>query len=298
MKTTSSILTPSVATLKALLALAAILISLDAAAAPCDNPAQLRFSFVPQGDVRNDTAAFQPLIERVQELAGKPVSIVTPSSYASVIEGLQAGAIDFALLGAASYAAAKKADPDIMVFATFFKKGGAFDSDGTFYNSVLVTKAGGSFNDIGSLRGATLALTDPNSTSGYLVPHHGFPKASGQALGSYFGKIVYAGDHDHAALAVLKGQVDAAFVASFHLSDLVRAGKAKQSDFKEVWRSEPIPREPFVYRNRLCAPIKEQIISVFLKSSAEQNKSILDRFQAQRFVPMNDGDYRMIRELY
>lgn len=281
-----------------LLALAAILFSLGAAAAPCDNPERLRFSFVPQGDVRSDTEAFQPLIERVQTLAGKPVAIVTPASYASVVEGLRAGTIDFALLGPASYAAAKKADPNIMVFATFSKKGGAFDSDGTFYHSLLVTKGRGRFHDIGSLRGATLALTDPVSTSGAVVPRHAFPKASGQAVDAFFGKIVYAGDHDHAALAVLGGQVDAAFVASFHLSDLVRAGKAVPGDFRIVWRSEPIPREPFVYRNQLCEPIKKQIVSVFLKSSADQNKAFLDRFQAQRFVPASDADYRIIHELY
>ncbi len=283
---------------KTLLALAASLFSLGAWAESCDNPERLRFSFIPQGDIRSDAEAFQPLINRVQKIVGKPVSIIKPSSYASVIEGLQAGTIDFALLGPASYAAAKKADPDIMVFATFFKKGGAFDSDGMFYNSLLVTKGDGHFSDISSLHGATLALTDPNSTSGYVVPHHFFPKASGQALESYFGKIVYAGDHDHAALAVLSGKVDAAFVASYHLSDLVRAGKASPGDFKVIWRSEQIPREPFVYRNKLCTPIKEKIVSVFLKSSTEQIKVTLDRFQTERFVPMNDTDYRMIRELY
>ncbi|MEI7457544.1 MAG: phosphate/phosphite/phosphonate ABC transporter substrate-binding protein [Nitrosomonadales bacterium] len=298
MKTFRSTRTCSSVSGKTLVALAALMFSLVASASSCDNPERLKFSFIPQGDVRSDTEAFQPLINRVQAMVGKPVSIITPSSYASVIEGLQSGNIDFALLGPASYAAAKKADPDIMVFATYFKKGGAFDSDGTFYRSVLVTKGGGRFKDIDSLHGTTLALTDPNSTSGYLVPQKTFPKVNGQTFESYFGKIVYAGDHDHAALAVLSGQVDAAFVASFHLSDLVRAGKAKPIDFNVVWRSEPIPREPFVYRNRLCATIKKKIVEVFLKSSDEQNKNILDRFQAQRFVPMSDADYKLIRDLY
>jgi phosphonate transport system substrate-binding protein len=281
-----------------LLALAALLFASGAGAAACDNPARLRFSFVPQGDVRRDSEAFQPLIRRIEARVGKPVAIVTPASYASVVEGLLAGTIDFALLGPAAYAAAKKADAGITPFATFAKNGGAFDSDGMFYNSLLVTRSDGRFKDLHALHGATLALTDPGSTSGSVVPRHAFPKASGQALDSFFGKIVYTGDHDHAGLAVLNGQVDAAFVASFHLSDLVRAGKAKPGDFRVLWRSEPIPREPFVYRNRLCAALKEQIVGVFLNSSAEQNQRFLDRFQAQRFVPVVDADYRIIRELY
>ncbi len=294
----ASYLLPRAFPVKFLLAVAALLFSLSNEATSCDNPEQLRFSFVPQGNVRNDTDAFQSMIERVQKQSKKPVVIVNPISYASVIEGLLAGTIDFALLGPASYAAAKKEDPSIIAFATFSKNGGAFDSDGMFYNSLLVTKSGGRFNDIDSLHGAILALTDPGSTSGAVVPRHEFPKTSGQTLDSYFGKIVYAGDHDHAALAVLNGQVDAAFVASFHLSDLVRTGKANPDDFNVIWRSEQIPREPFVYRNRLCASIKEHIVGVFLKNSAEQNRIFLDKFQAQHLVPVNDADYRIIREMY
>lgn len=280
-----------------LLLMAMTVLSTNAVAA-CDNPEQIKFSFVPQGDVRKDIEYFQPMIKRVQALVGKSVIIVTPSSYATVVEGLVAGNIDFALLGPAAYASARKMSPDIIPFATFSKKGGSFDSDGMFYNSLLVTKDDGRFSDIKSLQGATLALTDPGSTSGYLVPQRRFPKASGQPLDTYFGKIVYTGDHDHAALAVLNGQTDAAFVASFHLSDLVRAGKAVPGDFKVIWRSEPIPREPFVYRNQLCSAIKESIIRTFLKSTAEENKLFLERFQAQKFVPISDSDYNIIKELY
>lgn len=279
-------------------AFVALVLSLGVAAAPCDNPEQLRFSFVPQSDVRKYTEAFQFLMERVETATDKPVTIVTPSSYTSVIEGLQSGSIDFAMLGPAAYAAAKKADPNIIAFATYAKKGGAFDSDGISYNSLLIVKAGSPFVDIASLRGATLALTDPLSTSGSVVPRHQFPKVVGKPLESYFSKIVYAGDHDHAALAVLKGQVDAAFVASEQLSNLVAANKAAPDNFKVLWRSAPITRDAFVYRNKLCAAIKEKIINVFLKSSAEQNKPFFQKYPALNFVPASDDDYRLIRELY
>lgn len=285
-------------TIASLSTLATLIVSLSASALPCDNPERLTFSFVPQGGVRSDAETFKPLIERVHKLTDKAVTIITPTSYASVVEGLIAGNIDFALLGPATYASAKKVDPSITVFATLSRKAGVFDSGGTFYHSLLITKGNERFNDIASLRGTTLALTDPGSTSGSIVPHHAFPKASGQALESYFGKVVYAGDHIHASLAVLNGQVDAAFVDSEHLSNLIQSGKAVADDFKVIWRSEPIPHEAFVYRNKLCASIKEKIINVFLKSSAEQNKLFFEKYQALSFIPVNDEDYRLIREMY
>ena len=282
---------------KVILVLVAMLYSLAAVAGACDSPERLRFAFVPQSGERIDAKVFKPIALRVEALVGKPVSLVTPASYSSVIEGLLAGTIDFAQLGPASYVTAKKTDSGITVFATVATKAGAFDADGAFYRSLLVTKGAGPFGGIESLRGATLALTDPASTSGAVIPRHAFPKASGQSLEAYFGKIVYTGDHDHAGLAVLSGKVDAAFMASYHLSDLVRSGKARASDFKVVWSSDPIPRGALVYRNRLCATITEKVASIFLKDSADQNRLILDRLGAQRFVPALDADYRIIREL-
>lgn len=284
--------------LRTLLLIAGLLPAISTQAATCDNPERLKFSFVPQGDVRHDSEAFRPLLARLQRALGKPVSIVAPASYGAVIEGLLAGNIDLALLGPASYAAAKKTDSGITAFASFAKKGGAFDDDGRFYHSLLVTRSDSRFTDIAALRGASLALTDPNSTSGYVVPRHFFPQASGQAFDRFFGKIVFTGSHDRAGLAVRNGQIDAAFVASFHLSDLVRTGLAKADDFRVLWRSAALPREPFVYRQRLCAGIKAQIVSVFLKHSDEENRSLLNRLNAKSFVPVGDDDYRLIRELY
>jgi phosphonate transport system substrate-binding protein len=69
---------------KFLFAFAALLFSLCNEATSCDNPERLRFSFIPQGNVRNDADAFQFMIERVQKQAGKTVVVVNPTSYASV----------------------------------------------------------------------------------------------------------------------------------------------------------------------------------------------------------------------
>lgn len=277
--------------------LLAILLSPAVNAEVCENPVRLRFSFVPQGNVRSTTEAFQPLIQHINKLVGKPVVIVPPSSYNSVIEGLLSGTIDFALLGPASYVAAKQADPGITAFASFSRISGAFDTSGSSYHSLLIAKSNAPFHDIPSLHGATLALTDPKSTSGAVVPRYDFPKSSGQSLESFFGKIVYAGDHFHAAQAVLNKEVDVAFVASSNLSDLVRDGKVRAEDFRVIWRSQPLPLDPFVYRKQLCAPLRNKLIEVFLKDGLKDNKTFFNKFHSKYFIPASDADYRIVREL-
>lgn len=263
----------------------------------CENPAQLRFSIIPMEDTQKQLAAYRPLFERLETVLGKHVVAITPTSYGSVVEGLLAGSIDLAVLGPASYVSAKKSDAGITVFATYAKKAGAFREEGAFYRSMLIVRKGGRLQTVESLRGATLAFVDPVSTSGTVLPLHVFPKVIGMPINKYFGHITYAGDHPKAALAVLNGQVDAAFVSGTYLSELVRGGRAKPEDILVVWRSEPIPMDPIVYRGHLCEALKDKIRKVFLEAGGEKDQALLDNLRATRFVPMNDADYRIIREL-
>lgn len=263
----------------------------------CENPGQLRFSIIPMEDTQKQLTAYQPLFKRLEALLDKRVVAVTPSSYGSVVEGLLAGSVDLAVLGPASYVSAKRSDPDITVFATYAKKAGAFREEGPFYRSMLIVKNGGRFHNVESLRGATLAFVDPVSTSGTILPSHAFPKVTGVPVAKYFSRITYAGDHTQAALAVLNGQVDAAFVSGTYLSELVLGGRAKAEDILVVWRSEPIPMDPIVYRGHLCGSLKDKIRKAFLETDREKDRVLLDNLRATRFVPMHDADYRVIREL-
>jgi phosphonate transport system substrate-binding protein len=265
--------------------------------AECETPTRLRFSIVPEGSVQRDMAAFQPLFDELQAALGIPVEVVMPSSYGSVIEGLLAGAIDLARLGPASYVSAKRGDPAITAFATYAKKAGAFQGEGAYYHSMLVVSAHGTPPAIAALRGKNLALVDPDSTSGALIPRKWFPKVIGVPIERYFGRVSYAGSHDEAVLAVLDKRVAAAFVASTHLSALVRSGKARPEDFKVLWQSAPIPTDPFVYRGQLCRNIKEKIHAVFLGRKRKSGDAVLDGMAAVRFVPVSDRDYQPIREL-
>lgn len=277
--------------------LCAILTTISASAADCDDPPRLRFSLVPQGNAKNDAATFRPLFEALERELGKSIEIIYPSSYGFVVEGLLAASIDLAFMGPASYASARNSDRDIRAFASYSLKAGAFQEEGAFYRSLLVVRSNSRFRDSESLRGAVLALVDPVSTSGAVLPRHLYSPVINGPFEKYFGRVVYTGGHDKSAAAVASGQVDAAFVASNHLSDLISAGKARKDDYQVLWRSELIPLDPFVYRDRLCAPIKHTIRKVFLNNNGEEYGTVLKKLNAVRFSPISDDSYRTIREI-
>ncbi|NDP58619.1 MAG: phosphate/phosphite/phosphonate ABC transporter substrate-binding protein [Oxalobacteraceae bacterium] len=277
---------------------AALLVLLAAAvpghAADCERPARLRYSMVPEGDVKSDLARFRPLLDRLQATLGMPVEVVTPASYGTVIEGLLAGAVDLARLGPSSYLAARKADPAITPFATFSQPAGAFQSAGPFYQSLLIVRADGPLKQPASLRGVSLALVDPDSTSGNKVPRYFYSQVTGMSLESWFGRVSYAGTHTGAATAVIDGRAAAAFVSSFQLSTMINEGKLLPQELRVLWRSAPLPMDPFVYRGTLCPDITDKIRAVFLGRHGLTEAPVLDGMNAIRFLPIQDSDYRVL----
>ena len=262
----------------------------------CERPRHLRFSVVPDGDVQTALKNYQPILDDLQSSLGIPVEVFTPSSYGAVIEGLLSGSIDVARLGPASYVSAKASDPDITAFSTFAQKRGAFDDEGAFYYSLLVVRTETPFKTAEDLRGKTLALVDPDSTSGNKIPRQLFSRVIGIPLERHFGRISYAGSHPLAAAALLQGRVDAAFVSSANLTTLVTEGKMHKEDVRVLWRSMPIPMDPFVYRGSFCRDVQDKIRAAFLdqrKSSA----TVLKSMNAIRFVPVRDRDYQVIKDL-
>ena len=145
------------------------------------------------------------------------------------------------MLGPASYIAAHRTDPGINAFASLSRKPGIFQEDGAFYRSLLVVSAHSAKRSVEALRGASLAVVDPNSTSGMIIPRHYLAQEFKVKLNDHFGRVVYTGNHPRSAMLVHDGHVDAAFVSSYQLSEVVAAGKAKAEDFLVLWKSPRIP---------------------------------------------------------
>lgn len=286
--------------LAAVLAATAMSLTLVATstAAECERPTRLRISFVPQGELQDDGAAMKPLFDDLERTLRMPVEIITPASYGAVTEGLLAGAVDIARLGPATYVSVRKSDPHITPFATLLRMPDGFSEGGTAaYYSMLIVRQHGPVTSISGLKGKRLALADPESTSGALIPLHVFSRQLGTSLDKYFSRIGYSGNHEQSVAAVLNKEADAAFVASANLGSLIAAGKVKRSDIRVLWKSAPIPFDPFVYRGQLCEDIRKKIRAVFFNKKSANVQSTLSAIHAQEFVAAEDKNYNIIRDL-
>jgi phosphonate transport system substrate-binding protein len=269
-----------------------------ARAAECENPDALTFAIVPTEESVAELELYKPITDRMAKMTGKSIEFFMPTSYASVVEGLLGGFVDVAVLGPYSYVIANEKDPTIEVFATYAKKPGHLQEEGPGYRAALVSKKGTKYTDIESLKGATVGLTDPGSTSGNLMPRVVFAEVIGMDIDKYFGKVAYTGSHELSTVAVAEGKVDAAFVATHRFDNVVNKGEVKLDEFVVLWQSDPIPQDPFVYRNTLCKDIRDNVAATFLGLKDEPNaKKFLANVKSNTFVPMTSADYDIIRAL-
>jgi phosphonate transport system substrate-binding protein len=264
----------------------------------CENPEALRFSIIPTEESVQELTLYKPVLDILSEMTGKDIEFYMPTSYASVIEAQLGGWVDIAVHGPNSYVIAKEQDPTIEVFATYAKKKGHMQEEGPGYQAVLITKKGTEFDTIEKLEGSVLALGDPASTSGNLIPRVEFMKLINEDLDTYFSKVVYTGGHDLTTMAVFEGKTDAGFVASHRFDNVVDRGLVTLDDFNILWRSRVVPQDPFTYRGALCQELKDKIKQTFLTlHERPEAAEYLANVNSNRFVEMTDADYDLIREL-
>ncbi len=282
--------------------IAAVTLAVSSAAwsqAKCEDPRALKFSLVPTQDSVREITYYKPILDQLQKNTGKRIEFYMPTSYSSVVEALMGKWVDVAVLGPESYVIARKQDQTIEVFATYSRLKNGIQEAGPGYKSVLISKKGSKFNDVASLKGAVLALVDPASTSGALVPEHVFPKAANTPpLKEYFSRVVFSGGHDLGAIAVMEGKVDAAFVATHRFMETVNAGKVKQEDFNYLWYSPLIPQDPFVLRNTLCDDLKKKIVDTFMAvDQSDDGRKYLANVKSEKVVRMTDAAYNVVRDV-
>ena len=257
---------------------------------------RLVFSMIPKKDIDEQLREYQPLMSLLSEGLGVPVEMVRASSYQSVMDSLTSGAVDVAVLGPAAYIQAHQRNPDIEAFASLAVAAGHYTPAGSFYSSILIVDRNSPFETAEDLQGSTVALTDPDSTSGALIPETRFADHIGQPLRRFFAGQVYAGSHDKAMDALLASKVEAAFVSSSRVDEYVTRGTIDRDRFRVIWRSEPLHYDPFVFRAGLCQAFKSNIIRV-MTTPSEQRRRFLESQQATEITRVKHESYAPLESL-
>ncbi len=237
--------------------------------------------------------AFQKLL---QEKLGIPVKVFPAADYAGVMQGLAAGQLDATEFSPSAFAGTwldcKCVEPVVVPL----EKDGAI-----FYIAAMVVRKDSGINSIDDMKGHSLAFTDPNSASGYLIPSVTLrAKGIDLADGKYFSHTGFSGGHEQGVVAVLNRQYDACVVWASGQGDeatgftrgvlrsMVDKGMLKMADVKIIWKSDKVPNGPWAIRSALPAGLK-QAFHDFMRDLPVSHKDIYDSVEQGTGVGYQDA---------
>ncbi|MBV7539754.1 phosphonate ABC transporter substrate-binding protein [Acidovorax sp. sic0104] len=255
------------------------------------NPARaanaLTVGLIPSEDSRAMIANSQAMMDMLSKSLGMPVKPFVAADYNGVIEALRSKRLDVAYLGPFSYVMGTTVAPIEAFAVAETKKAGR-----AFYHSLIVAHKDSGIKTVADLKGKTFAFVDPTSTSGHLFPKAGLMK-EGFNTDKDFGRVIFSGSHDSNAVAVQNKKIEAVAIADRILDAAISKGLAKREDLVVVWKSDPIPESPTVWRKDLDANLKKRVQAAFLdvKDIPWSDQGMLNGFH-----PTNDKAYDIIRE--
>ncbi len=252
-----------------------------------DWPPKITFGVIPTDSSDNVMERNENLVQYLEKRLGIPIELKTATDYAGVITGMQFKHIDFAYFGPKSYVeAAKRANAEAFVVELS-------QDEGAGYYGVIITKKESGLKTMKDIKGKIWAFTDPNSTSGTLVPKVYFYKELKIDPEKYFSKVIYSGSHEASMLAVKNGKVDA---ASTNDIDMARGDGKRwnaKEDFEIIWKSELIPASPIAYRKDLPASLKKALKEAFI---AYADPVGLEKLKLKGYVEGSDALFNPIRD--
>jgi len=219
----------------------------------------------------------------LEERLGVPVEMFPAPDYAGVMQGLLAGQLEYAALGASSYAGIYLQDPNAVepIFV------GA-ESDGALgYYAVMYTRADTGIESLEDMQGRSLAYADPNSTSGYLAPRSELMQM-GINDAEYFSNTGFGGGHEQAVIAVLNGQYDAGVTwvsgqgepaegyTRGNLRRMIDNGLLNMADLRIIWQSNLIPNGPAVIRQDLPEEARQIVVDYLATQHIEDPQCYID----------------------
>lgn len=241
----------------------------------------LVFASVPYKSPKALHEMYAPLIEHLETGLGKKVVFRVTNDYEEMSKRIISKTVDIASLGANSYIEAKQKIPGLRYLATTKLNGN------DHYYSLILTSTSSGITTISDLKGKKFAMTDVQSTSGYVYPSIMLNKA-GIDPSSDFSQLFMLKKHSKIYDAIVSGAIDAGGCSA---TQLVEKKKEHGDVFKIIERSDPIPMDPVTVAPHLDIELTEKIRTLLSSFENSDPESILTGYSVR-----SDAYYDVVRE--
>lgn len=231
--------------------------------------------------------AYGPFVAELEKLTGIKVEFFPVSNRTAAVTALQFKQVDLILAGPSEYAAISARLPVRPVVGI----------ERPQYRTVFVVKADSPIRTLEDLRGRRIAMKDPGSTTGHIMPVWMLYRA-----GLDIDRDVKVLLLDGARLeALATGDVDALGSGVRDYDQLIK--RFGEGSYRIIAESQKIPNDLLLAGSTLSEIFVENLREQILTHGEPLMAAILgstrrDRYAGSHFVAVQDSDYDVIREGY
>lgn len=265
-------------------------------------PKELNVQFVPSVQANKIEAKAKPLAKLLSKKLGIPVHVTVSTDNTALVESMASKKVDVGFLPSDAYVLAHKrkaADPLLQAMRYDYDEPSGkqnpnkLDSE---YQSMIIVKKDSKIKSIKDLKGKKIAIQDPTSTSGYILPVAELYKKGINVVKD--DNLVNVKGHDQGVMSVLNGDTDAAFVYK-DARNLV--AKDEPTVFKKVqpiYFTKKVPNDTISVRSDMSSSFRKKLSKAMkeiikTKEGAKVLNNIYDHYG---YKDAKDSDYNVIRE--
>ncbi len=229
-------------------------------------------------------SSYDELVKYICASAGQKHSFVLRPTYAAVREGLEDGEIEVAMVCTGTYLHSQASGLVRLLAQPEF-------TAGRTYRSIIIVSANNPARSIEELEGQTIAFTDRESNTGYIVPcvslaEMGFPPRE------HFERTVFTRSHDRSILAVTGNIVAAAAVDSLVLESAIRDDPTLADRVRIIWSSKAFGPPPVVISAAVGPELEDKFRRAFLSMHEDHaGRQLLQNLGIERFIAPRHEDY-------
>ena len=247
-------------------------------------------ALVPSSESEKLVSTIKPIADYLSRESGVEVVGKVLPTYMAVVEAMGSGQVQIGWLPPLAYVLASDRY-GVKVVLKAVRNGKA-----TYQGQILVAEDS-QIQKLSDLKGKRIAFVDPGSSSGYLYPRAMLMKQGIDPERDM--RVVFAGSHDAAVLALYNGSVDAA-------ACYVDVRKRMSERFPDIFDrtrvlavTDPIPADSVSVVPDLPPEMEQKLIAALekLARDPEGRRLIYELYEIEDLVPASDRDFDPVREM-
>lgn len=264
-------------------------------------PKSLKIQFVPSQAATKLQARAKPLEKMLSKRLGIPVHVGMSTDYNAAVEAMKSKKVDVGFLPPNGYVLGhRQGAADLLLQAQRYgvKQPGGRQTKKLVksYRSEILVKKGSKIKSWRDLKGKSISVQNPTSSSGYIFPIVELKEKGLNVIKDC--KLVTVTGHDQAVLNVLNGDTQAAFVWEDARTTVLKDNPKIMQEVVPIYFTKPIPNDTISVIPNMSKPFRRKLAKAFIAvGKSKAGKKVIESvYGHEGYAYAKDSDFNIVRK--